>query len=254
MSKKKEKTKEKKHVKIFIATPAYGHQVTTTYMNSMMKLIGHKDPDISFTTMIHLQSGMALITQARNNCVATFMETDCDKMLFIDSDIGFDPEAVVRLAKKDVDVALTPYPVKGYGKNGGLQFIVHFKDKDKVEVEDDGFLEIKAGPTGFMMIDRKVFEKMAKHYPEKKCVNTQLVGNSVIKMKSFWYTFFDTDVHPEHGYLGEDIAFCNLWTKMGGKIYADAETALTHYGGHGYKGNLQMMFHPLEVDEEEEKK
>ena len=248
-------SQEKKEIKLFLATPAFGNQVTTTYMNSVLKMINHPFPDIKLSTMFHLQSGMALVTQARNNCVDGFLKSDCDKMLFVDADIGFEPEAVGRLVRKCKDnVVLTPYPVKGYNDKGGLQFIVHFKNNKTIEVDDDGFVEITGGPTGFMMIDRSVFTKMIKAYPEKKTVNSQLIHQKVEKMDKDWYTFFETDIHPEHGYLGEDIAFCNLWTKIGGKIYADSKTALTHYGGHGYKGSLDMMFQPLDVDETAENK
>jgi len=234
----------KKHYKIFIATPAYGHQVMTTYANSMFRLMATKSPeDFSYNCMIHLQSGMALVTQARNNCVAEFMKSGADKLLFIDADIGFQPEAVQRLIRFDADVVLTPYPVKGYMKGDhGISFIIHFKEKNNIQVDKDGFCEIKAGPTGFMMIDRSVIEKMAEHYPEKKCANRQMVGNKVEVMNDYWYTFFDTAVDPKNGYLGEDIAFCNLWTKIGGKIYADTKTRLIHYGGHSFSGSLDMVF------------
>jgi glycosyltransferase involved in cell wall biosynthesis len=242
-------------VKLFIATPAYGHQVTTQYTNSLLRFMAARFDDMTFETMVHLQSGMALVTQARNNCVHSFMESDCEYLLFIDSDIGFPPEAIPRLVKRNEEnVTLTPYPVKGYNSNGGLQFIVHFKNKEQVDMDDQGFVEITAGPTGFMMIHRKVFEKLAEAYPDKKTVNSQLIGEKVERLDSNWHTFFETDIHPEHGYLGEDIAFCNLWTKIGGTIFADAQTPLIHYGGHAFKGSLDMMFTPLEVDETEENK
>lgn len=246
---------DKPKINLFLATPAFGNQVTTTYMNSVLKMINYPYPDFKLSTMFHLQSGMALVTQARNNCVDAFLKSDCDKMLFVDADIGFEPEALGRLIRKCQDnVVLTPYPVKGYNQDGGLQFIVHFKNKNTVEMDDDGFVEITAGPTGFMMIDRSVFTKMIEAYPDKKTKNTQLISHKVQTMEDDWYTFFETDIHPEHGYLGEDIAFCNLWTKIGGKIYADAQTPLVHYGGHGYKGSLDMMFKPLDVDETPENK
>ena len=115
---------QKKHIKLFVATPAFGHMVTTNYMNSMMKFVSHSHPRLAVSTALHLQSGMALVTQARNNCVASFLNSDCSHMLFVDSDIGFEPEAVYRLLEKDVPLCLTPYPVKGYGPNHQLQFIV----------------------------------------------------------------------------------------------------------------------------------
>jgi hypothetical protein len=239
---------KKKQIKLFVATPAFGHMVTTNYMNSMMRFVSTTHPRLAVSTALHLQSGMALVTQARNNCVASFLKSDCSHFLFIDSDIGFEPEAIYRLLEKDVPLCLTPYAVKGYGENHSLQFIVHFPDRDDVKIDKDGFVEITAGPTGFMLIKREVFEELAKKYPEKATVNKQLVGNKVEVMKEGWYTFFETAQDPEHGYLGEDIAFCRLWVAMGGKIYADATTALTHFGSHSYTGSLSLMFKPKQVD------
>ena len=232
----------KKNIKLFVATPAFGHMVTTNYMNSMMKFISTTHPTLNISTAMHLQSGMALVTQARNNCVSYFLNSECTHFLFIDADIGFEPDAIYRLIEKDVPLCLTPYPVKGYGANNQLQFIVHFPDKDNVRIQKDGFAEITAGPTGFMMIKREVFEKLAEKYPERKTVNKQLVGNKVETMEKGWYTFFETAQDPENGYLGEDIAFCRLWTNIGGKIYADTQTPLTHFGSHAFHGSLNMMF------------
>lgn len=235
-------SEQKKHVKLFIATPAFGHQVTTNYANSLLKFVSTSHPRLAVSSAVHLQSGMALVTQARNNCVAYFLNSDCTHFLFIDADIGFEPDAIYRLIEKDVPLCLTPYPVKGYGANNQLQFIVHFPDKDNVRIQKDGFAEIVAGPTGFMMIKREVFEKLAEKYPERKTVNKQLVGNKVETMEKGWYTFFETAQDPENGYLGEDIAFCRLWTNIGGKIYADTQTPLTHFGSHAFHGSLSMMF------------
>jgi len=38
------------------------------------------------------------------------------------------------------------------------------------------------------------------------------------------------------------ISFCNLWTKIGGRIYADTQTKLIHYGGNAFTGSLDMIF------------
>jgi hypothetical protein len=235
-------SEQKKQIKLFIATPAFGHQVTTNYANSLLKFVSTAHPRLAVSSAIHMQSGMALVTQARNNCVSYFLNSECTHFLFIDADIGFEPEAIYRLIEKDVPLCLTPYPVKGYGKDYQLQFIVHFPDKDNVRIQKDGFTEITAGPTGFMMIKREVFEKLAEKYPERKTVNKQLVGNKVETMEKGWYTFFETAQDPENGYLGEDISFCRLWTNIGGKIYADTQTPLTHFGSHAFHGSLNMMF------------
>jgi hypothetical protein len=47
----------KKNIKLFVATPAFGHMVTTNYMNSMMKFISTTHPRLNISTAMHLQSG-----------------------------------------------------------------------------------------------------------------------------------------------------------------------------------------------------
>ena len=45
-----------------------------------------------------MQRGESLITRARNNCVATFLENkEWTHLFWIDSDIGFSAEAFYRL-------------------------------------------------------------------------------------------------------------------------------------------------------------
>ena len=184
----------KKPLKLFIATPAYGHSVTTSFANSVFKFMATPpDKDLPYHTMIHLQSGMALVTQARNNCVSEFMKSEAEFLLFIDSDIGFKPENIKKILRRCNEtkcVVLAPYCVKGYHSvTNGVTFIIHFPDKNNVQIDKEGFCACKAGPTGFMMIHRSVFEKLAKAYPEKKTHNRQMVGDSVQNMDEFWYTF-----------------------------------------------------------------
>ena len=45
-------------------------------------------------------------------------------------------------------------------------------------------------------------------------------------------------------YLSEDYAFCRLWQKIGGKIYADIVSGMTHMGNYSFKGNVGTQFLP----------
>ena len=57
--------------------------------------------------------------------------------------------------------------------------------------------------------------------------------------------FFDTMIEPDtKRYLSEDYAFCRLWQKIGGKIYADIASGMTHYGNYAFKGNVGTQFLP----------
>ena len=105
------------------------------------------------------------------------------------------------------------------------------------------------GPTGFMLIKRNVFVEMAKQHPELKFVPDQHINQSHDKRFEYhktsdWnYTFFDTMIEPKtRRYLSEDYAFCRLWQNMGGKIYADILSGMTHYGNYAFKGNVATQF------------
>ena len=67
--------------------------------------------------MIDFLGNESLITRARNKSLNKFMNTDCSHLLFIDSDIEFQPEAVMDLLLFDKDVSCCVYPKKGFNWN-----------------------------------------------------------------------------------------------------------------------------------------
>lgn len=228
---------EIKHHKIFVATPAFGYQTYINYVNGLLLTVAAKPPaDLSYSFHFHIHAGGALISYARNECVRKFLESECTKMLFIDADIGFGPEDVWRLLRKDVEFAMAPYITKSLNDIKDSRFILSFGEED-LQVSDDGFVEVTSGPAGFMMLDRSVFDKMKKAYPECKTKMVALQNGKVMTTDDYT-TFFDCIVDPEMGSLGEDISFCRRWWEIGGKIYCDTKASLTHYGVHNFQGQL----------------
>jgi hypothetical protein len=43
-------------------------------------------------------------------------------------------------------------------------------------------------------------------------------------------------------YLSEDFSFCRRWTAMGGEIWADLESKLTHVGTVDFAGDISTQF------------
>jgi len=233
-----------KEHRIFIATPAFGHQAYVNYVNSVVGFISATPPsDLSYTTSLHLHAGSALISAARNDCVHKFLASGCDKLLFIDADIGFEPDNIWRLLRKDADIALAPYVTKDREDPANSTFILSFEDIENVELDKQGFTKVESGPAGFMMIDRYVFAKLAEAYPEKKSFMNQVQNGAQQELPNF-YTFFDCITDAEKGALGEDISFCKLWRDTGGEIYCDAYAALTHYGVFSFQGQLAQSLMP----------
>ena len=59
-----------------------------------------------------------------------------------------------------------------------------------------------------------------------------------------FYNFFDTYYDPEtKKYLGEDFAFCRLWSLIGGKMYCYIMSSITHVGEYQYTGRLYDEMH-----------
>jgi len=203
----------------------------------------------------------SLVTQGRNLCASAFMNSDADRMIFIDSDMDFSTRSVLRLFNSPYDVSLIPYPMKtvNYDKfqndlkrrpddlpnTMGHVYPVTVKDPENIEPKD-GYIEIEKGPTGMMMIKREVFEKLEKEYSELNIIQKTMVNGEMID-RSHYYNFFDSYYSPKSKtYTGEDFYFCKLWTSMGGKIYALIDEEISHVGEYHYTGKFMDDFIKVE--------
>lgn len=235
-----------------IVTPTHDGKYFNNYLVSLLNL-QNVALKIGVPLQFYFMQGESLVTRARNNCVAAFLKNKQWTHLFwIDADIGFSVKSAFRLLTADYDVVAGVYPLKrddwpedGLDKEmSQSEFIDKYQkytvntsgDGDiNLEINKDGFLEVSEAPTGFMVIKRVVFEKMMEQYPELQYVPDSIGEED----KGFHYRFFDVMVHPESKrYLSEDYGFCYLWEKMGGKIYIDATSNLTHQGSKLYQGNF----------------
>lgn len=203
---------------ILICTPCYGGMATVPYMKSVLDLqaalTGNVDHDFLFT------SNESLIQRARNTSVATFLKTDYQKLLFIDADIEFSPEDVAKLWNLDTDVAVGAYSMKRPDKP-----VSAWKDGKLVDLKDlDGITEVDYAGTGFMMIDRTVFVKMQKEFPE-----LDHEEGKVGECHAWFYCPIKNRTQ-----MSEDYEFTEKWTGMGNKVLLDPSIKLIHWGRYGY--------------------
>ena len=112
---------------IFIAMPCYD-SVKINSMLSVIKLIqqlGKSGIEVGIHTM-----KSPLIHQARNYLTSVFLTTEYQYMLFIDSDVEFEPEAVIRMMVAKKRIVCTPYRVKSADVNKHI-YTVEFKNPKK---------------------------------------------------------------------------------------------------------------------------
>jgi len=238
---------------VFIGTPCYGGVVTHIYMQSIIKLMSYGSyHGLAFN--LGLLAHDSLITRSRNSLVAAFLDAaSSTHLMFIDADIGFEPEAVERLIDFDVEVVAGLYPLKVIHwpqarqrlatantpedlARTGLNYVgVVCQDDDKEE--RDGFVTGKFAGTGFMLIKRSAIEKMVSAYPETKYSEIQTYPVPKVPSRN-QYNLFDCVIDPDTGvYLSEDFSFCKHWRDCGGKIWLDRESKLTHVGSYEFVGD-----------------
>ena len=240
---------------IAICTPCYGNTVFTNYLTSMIRLMiswkseAFKDTHFSFL----IRGGDSLIPRVRNSIVAEFLSKDFyTHLMWIDADIGFTPEDVLRLVNADLEVACGVYPLKKINFPDNIPAMS--QDEFKVlytsypfnpisatfNIPPSGFVEVLDAPTGLMLVKRDVLLKMMTRYPELKYKPDTMLGLEGLapQIDDYYYRFFDVMVDDSGRYLSEDYAFCRRWQAMGGKVYADMHSKLTHQGQYLYEGNV----------------
>ena len=233
--------------KIFIGSPMYGGQCTGVYVQSiigLMNLFSQKGHQVSAAFMFN----ESLITRARCNMTHQFLKTDHDYLFWIDADIKFRPEDALRMLEADKDIIGGIYPKKeinwGTVRDAALKgeqnlaahtgsFVVNLPyGKTSVTVKRDEPTEVMYVGTGFMLIKRKVFEKLKKFTP------TFVSDMNVLAGEKIYAFYLDPICSESNRLLSEDYYFCQQWINHGGKIYAAPWCQLGHMGTYLFEGNL----------------
>lgn len=176
---------------------------------------------------IVFETQCSLIISGRNSLVADFLESDATDMVFIDSDIGWEPESLLRLLRHPVSMVAGIYRKKAPEKI----YAAEFENPNNIEVDPEtGLLKAKGVATGFLRLRRDCLEAMINAYPELK-----------IKDKGQeQYALFDTSLSNGR-MISEDYTFCRRWTAIGGTIWVDPTIDLHHYGMTSFTGSLMSV-------------
>lgn len=207
---------------IFVAIPAYDGKVCVetvrSLLNEQMIAVG---AGVEFKAVF--LPGCSLITHARNQMAQDFLDSEADRLVFIDADVSWQPGDLIRLAAHPVDFVGGAYRLK----QDDEAYPVGWLDKPELQAED-GLLEVASVPGGFLALSRKVFDDLKLEHPDRGYSHYQFRGHG----------YFHAPIQNGRLY-GEDTAFCNDWRNIGGKVWLDPEITLTHSGGSNqYTGRI----------------
>ena len=230
---------------ICLSLPVYG-KADVPFVQCMMNLLATS----TSVTQVDFLQGDSLVNRARNNLAHRFMKgfpghdeqgpmtTQHDWLLFIDTDLIFAPE--------DVDLLYALGREKGPGVYVGTYPIKQLKPKVVMnaipgkKIEADGTIEVREAGTGFMLIHREVFARMAKHFEHE--IRYEADAGNAHDAREIMNDFFSVGVRldPDLGwkrFLSEDWYFCQRWREMGGKILMQTRISCQHIGTFAYPGD-----------------
>ena len=237
----------------FFALPCYDQQLTEPFFMSMIKTcVGFKDIGLKYSIATLSDS---LISRARNQLVAKFMANpDFTHLMFIDVDLAFNPDDILKMLWHDKEIVTGAYPIKeinwskvedavkkGVDKDKlidkSIRFVVNpvAAGENKVKIENGAISVYDAG-TGFMLIKREAFEKLFEAYPELKYNDD--TGTLKDHERDYSYALFNSYVDDDGRFLSEDYGFCRYWQKLDGRIWTDPSVELSHLGRMKYTGKL----------------
>ena len=230
---------------LVIGTPMYGGMCTSEYTQSLLNLSESANKsDVKLTTIF--LGNESLIQRGRNTVAHHFMNLpDATHLLFIDADIKFRTQDIVRMIQADKSLIVGPVALKGYdweeirqaavngeddiGRTGGVFNINKLSGIDMVD-ENTPF-EIEHGGNAFMMIRRDVFETLKPHTPIYTNGGRSLPDDVEI------YDYFRVEINKDTNHLlSEDYFLCHSYRQLGGKVWCAPWVETGHFGSHLFNG------------------
>jgi hypothetical protein len=251
--------------KVFIATPMFGGSANYMYMISLINLLTKLGMN-GIPSMFEIAANESLITKARNILVEGFLRSDCTHMLFIDADLGFDADDVLRMVQSNKPLIGGQYAKKKINWDVVKRVVQNVPDipsphinavvaestfrpiGDQMSFDINQPVEVESIATGMMLIKREVFTEMMDKLPDIKIISG---GSETMDPKTMTritdshresHAFFDVSIDPEtRSYTSEDFTFCKRWRELGGQVWLAPWTRTVHVGTYEYVCDLSAV-------------
>jgi hypothetical protein len=169
--------------------------------------------------------GFAQIDIGRSQIASSVLSEGFEELMWIDSDVVFEPSSVDRLRSHNL-----PLVCGLYAKKGRREFACNFLPETNTVVfgPQGGLIELPYAGFGFTLTRREVYETMHEQLNLPLC--NERFGKVLVP-------YFLPMVIPDGSgawYLGEDYAFCRRAQECGYRVIADTTIRLWHVGAYAY--------------------
>lgn len=208
-------------IKVVIATPCYGGQLSVQYMRSLASTI-HAFAVHGVQWDLMTVPNDSDISRARNTLVEGFLRSEGTHLWFIDADQGWNPDGILRLLATKFDFVAAAAP----RKQMPLSFCGNLFDPIEIE-PNTGCVRATEVGTGFVVLSRACVQKMWDSHPELEYFDA-------LSNKKF-RTLYEFRIE-DGARWSEDYTFCRRWRALGGDIWVDPTIFLEHVGPYAWAG------------------
>jgi hypothetical protein len=198
------------------------------------------------------------LARVRSRAARLFLEaTDADFLLFVDSDVSFDPSVVRKLVALDLPIVSLPYPKRHIHwsraalamseglspEAGAYDYVLRTVRPEEVKGE---LVEVEGVGMGCTLIRRDVLREMTEAYrPELEAFDNHpdLGGPTVMLFSMRW-----GELKGKRHLFGEDVSFCSRWKDLADRkgedphpiyLYVGEGSPAHHHGMHLYRGSIE---------------
>jgi len=218
--------------KVLIGTPTIDGKVEAAYVASLLdakQYLATQNIDLFPIFMAY----DALIQRARNDIIQLAVDSDVDDIVFIDSDIGWKPEQLIRLLSHNVDLVGGTYRRR---TDISEMYVLKIREIDKgINPNKDELLEVEGLGCGFMRMTRRCYRllwEISEKYEDNSGKRNKMVFNLSIRDGIF---------------TSEDISLCYKWQDLEEKVWLDPYITCTHTGMKVYEGDFMQWIKSLDL-------
>lgn len=205
--------------KVLIATPSYDGTLDVWYTNALINSVRLAQASDIYLHPVFV-SYDSLVQRARNDCIRIAIEGEYESMIFIDSDMDFNPEWVMELINREEDI------VGGTARKKTDHAELYCVKTMNLEKSENGLIKLDSIGTGFVKLSQKalkaIWDVSTPYQNEgregRMCCNVEVVDGQLVS---------------------EDITLFGRLNDMGFDIWLDPKMCCGHVGVKKYEGNLE---------------
>lgn len=162
------------------------------------------------------ERGCPYISSARATMLRRALNDGADTIVFLDYDLGWDPQDLLTLIETEGEVIAGTYRFKNDEES--YMGTIDTDDDERPITRQDGCIKGDRVPAGFLKITKAAVHKFMRAYPEL------LYGDP----DRYSVDLFNHGAH-KGVWWGEDFAFSRRWRELGGEIWIVPSLNISHH-------------------------